>query len=60
MVLNQLERLKQDSAELEIYAQKLEKRGDMNRQSLIINKLNFLNQRIQEIQSKTFSRTITT
>lgn len=60
MVLNQLERLKQDSAELEIYAQKLEKRGEDNRKSLIMDKLNFLNQRIEEIQSKTFSRTITT
>ena len=60
MVLNQLDRLKQDSAELEIYAQKLEKRGEMDRKSLIINKLNFLNQRIQDIQSKTFTRTITT
>lgn len=60
MVLNQLERLKQDSAELEIYAQKLGKRGDMNRKSLILNKLNFLNRRIQDIQSTSFTRSITT
>tara|TARA_Y200000002_G_scaffold365263_1_gene355005 strand:+ start:797 stop:1021 length:225 start_codon:yes stop_codon:yes gene_type:complete len=60
MVLNQLERLKQDSAELEIYAQKLEKRGDVNRKSLILNKLNFLNRRIQDIQSTSFKRAFTT
>jgi hypothetical protein len=60
MVNTQLERLKQDSAELEIYAQKLEKKGDDDRRSLIMDKLNFLNQRIEQIQSTTFSRTITT
>ena len=60
MVNIQLERLKQDSAELEIYAQKLEKKGDDNRRSLIMEKLNFLNQRIEQIQSTPFSRTITT
>lgn len=60
MVNIQLERLKQDSAELEIYAQKLEKKGDDDRRSLIMDKLNFLNQRIEQIQSTTFSRTITT
>lgn len=60
MVLNQLERLKQDSAELEIYAQKLEKKGDVDRKSLILNKLNFLNRRIQDIQSTSFTRSITT
>ena len=60
MVNTQLERLKQDSAELEIYAQKLEKKGDDDRRSLIMDKLNFLNQRIEQIQSTTFTRTITT
>jgi hypothetical protein len=59
-MVSQLERLKQDSAELQIYAQKLEKRGDMDRKSLILTKLNFLNQRIAEVQSTTFTRTIST
>ena len=59
-MVSQLERLKQDSAELQIYAQKLEKQGDMDRKSLILTKLNFLNQRIAEVQSTTFTRTIST
>lgn len=60
MVSNQLDRLMQDSAELHIYAQKLEKKGELSRKELILKKLDYLNKRIQKIQSTTFTRTITT
>ena len=60
MVSNQLDRLMQDSAELQIYAQKLEKKGELSRKELILKKLDYLNKRIQKIQSTTFARTITT
>ena len=60
MVSNQLDRLMQDSAELQIYAQKLEKKGELSRKELILKKLDYLNKRIQKIQSTTFTRTITT
>ena len=60
MVSNQLDRLMQDSAELQIYAQKLEKKGELSRKELILKKLDYLNKRIQKIQSTTFTRAITT
>ena len=60
MVSNQLDRLMQDSAELQIYALRLEKKGMTDRKELILKKLDYLNKRIAEIQSTTFSRTVTT
>ena len=50
MVLAQLERLKKDSRELEIYARKLEKKGNLERMKKILRKQDFLNQRIAEVQ----------
>ena len=47
MVLNQIERLKKDSAELDIYAKRLQKRGDIEKMKKILNKKEFLNQRIE-------------
>lgn len=60
MVSNQLDRLMQDSAELQIYALKLEKKGMIDRKELILKKLDYLNKRIAEIQSTAFTRTVTT
>jgi len=60
MVNTQLDRLMQDSAELQIYAQRLEKKGMLDRKELILKKLDYLNGRIEKIQSSMFSRTITT
>jgi hypothetical protein len=53
MVLAQLERLKKDSRELEIYARKLEKKGNFERMKKILRKQDFLNQRIAEVQYST-------
>ena len=53
MVLAQLERLKKDSRELEIYARKLEKKGNMDRMNKILKKQDFLERRIAEVQYST-------
>lgn len=49
MVLAQLKRLKQDANELEIYAKKLEKRGNLNRMEKILKKQDFIKRRIAEV-----------
>ena len=56
MVLAQLERLKKDSRELEIYARKLEKKGNFERMKKILRKQDFLNQRIAEVQYSTYNK----
>lgn len=53
MVLAQLERLKKDSKELEIYARKLEKKGNTDRMNKILKKQDFLDRRIAEVQYST-------
>jgi len=53
MVLAQLERLKKDSKELEIYARKLEKKGNLERMHKILKKQDFLERRIEEVQYST-------
>lgn len=53
MVLAQLERLKKDANELEIYAKKLQKKGQMDRSKKIIAKQDFLKRRIAEVQYST-------
>jgi uncharacterized membrane protein (DUF106 family) len=50
MVLNQLDRLKKDYAELEIYAKRLQKRGDIEKMKRIQQKQNFISQRIETSQ----------
>ena len=49
MVLAQLERLKKDANELEIYARKLEKKGNVDRMKKILKKQDFLKRRIAEV-----------
>jgi len=53
MVLAQLERLKKDATELEIYARKLEKKGQVDRMKKILKKQDFLKRRIAEAQYST-------
>ena len=53
MVLTQLERLKKDSNDLEIYAQTLKKKGNMERMMKILKKQDFLKKRIAEVQYST-------
>lgn len=53
MVLAQLERLQKDSNELEIYAKKLEKKGQIDRMRKILKKQDFLKRRIAEVQYST-------
>lgn len=53
MVLAQLERLKKDAHELEIYARKLEKKGNVDRMRKILKKQDFLKRRIAEVQYST-------
>jgi hypothetical protein len=53
MVLAQLERLKKDATELEIYARKLEKKGQVDRMHKILKKQDFLKRRIAEVQYST-------
>ena len=53
MVLAQLERLKKDATELEIYARKLEKKGNVDRMKKILKKHDFLKRRIAEVQYST-------
>ena len=48
MTAIQLERLKQDSVELETYANKLKRRGFLQRLKLIMEKREFLERRIAE------------
>ena len=50
MVLNQLDRLKKDYAELEIYAKRLQKRGDIEKMKRIQQKKDFISQRIETSQ----------
>jgi hypothetical protein len=49
MTAIQLERLKQDSIELESYANKLKKRGMLERVKLILEKRAFVERRIAEV-----------
>jgi hypothetical protein len=44
----QLQKLKKDSSDLEIYAKKLEKRGLLERMRMILEKQAFLEKRIAE------------
>ena len=53
MVLAQLERLKKDVTELEIYAKKLQKKGHVDRSQKILKKQDFLKRRIDEVQYST-------
>ena len=53
MVLAQLERLEKDATELEIYAKKLEKRGNLERKKKILRKQDFLKRRIAEVKYQT-------
>ena len=53
MVLAQLERLKKDATELEIYAKKLEKKGKVDRMRKILKKQDFLKRLIAEAQYST-------
>ena len=48
MTANQLERLKQDSMELESYAKKLKRKGMIERMKKILEKQSFVDRRIAE------------
>jgi|TARA_B100000900_G_C20404725_1_gene644223 uncharacterized membrane protein (DUF106 family) len=48
-MLQQLERLRKDSNELQIYALKLKKRGKLNKMNRILEKRNFLENQIKLI-----------
>lgn len=48
MVLAQIERLKKDSSELEIYAKKLAKKGLANRAEKILKKREFVERQLAE------------
>ena len=48
MTITQLERLKQDSIELETYAKMLKKKGLIDRMKLILEKRAFIKRRILE------------
>lgn len=50
MVLAQIERLKKDSVELEIYAQKLEKKGFTQRAQKILKKRDFVLRTLGDIK----------
>jgi len=50
MVLNQLDRLKKDYAELEIYTKRLQKRGDIEKMKRMQQKKDFISQRIEASQ----------
>lgn len=52
MVVAQIERLKKDSEELDIYAKKLEKRGQLTRAQKIQKKREFVLKTIKEINLK--------
>lgn len=49
MVYSQIERLKKDSNELDLYARKLQKKGHFDRAKKIIQKRDFLNKRLEKI-----------
>tara|TARA_B100000902_G_scaffold63070_1_gene69942 strand:+ start:8119 stop:8274 length:156 start_codon:yes stop_codon:yes gene_type:complete len=49
MTAIQLERLKQDSMELETYAEKLKKKGLIDRMKKVLQKRAFLDRRIAEV-----------
>ena len=51
MVLAQLERLQKDSNELEIYAKKLEKKGELNRAKKIKKKREFIERALSEVKN---------
>ena len=53
MVLAQLERLQKDATELEIYARKLEMKGNLERMKKIMKKQDFLKRRIAEVKYST-------
>jgi len=48
MVYAQIERLKKDSNELDIYARKLEKKGQVSRAKKILQKRDFILKRLSE------------
>ena len=50
MVLAQLERLKKDATDLEIYAKKLKKKGNLDRMRKILRKQDFVKRRIAEVK----------
>lgn len=50
MILNQVERLKKDSSDMENYVKRLQRRGDNEKAQRIQQKINFLNQRIELVQ----------
>lgn len=50
MVLNQVDRLKKDYSELEIYVKRLQKRGDIEKMKRIQRKQHFISQRIEANQ----------
>ena len=52
MVLAQIERLKKDSADLDIYAKKLEKKGSTHRAQKIYAKRDFVNRKLAEVTLK--------
>jgi len=52
MVVAQIERLKKDSEELDIYAKKLEKRGQLTRAEKIQKKREYVLKTIREINLK--------
>ena len=52
MVVAQIERLKKDSEELDVYAKKLEKRGQLTRAEKIQKKRKFVLKTIREINLK--------
>jgi len=52
MVLAQIERLKKDSADLDIYAKKLEKKGSTHRAQKIYAKRDFVNRKLAEVSLK--------
>jgi len=51
MVLAQLERLQKDSNELEIYAKKLEKKGELQRAKKIQKKREFIERALSEVKN---------
>lgn len=51
MVLAQLERLQKDSNELEVYAKKLEKKGELQRAKKIQKKREFIERALSEVKN---------
>lgn len=52
MVFAQIERLKKDSEELDIYAKKLEKKGQIKRAAKILKKREFVLETLEKHMSK--------